>query len=535
MAEEAPYAHPKRVVLQTRVERWRAKLQKDSRLRRLYDRAALPVDEPTEFRVDAHTLASQLMPKDGDPAARAARAADILQEAQGIFQQAEDRAAGATDRATTLQEAVGIAATLLIAGAGLIVGQSALQGLGWVIAFALLLLGATVTLVMSGLRALAAASTIHVWYRPTAGDIVKRSQLPEAVARTRLAAETLIDYGYNTKVAGWKVAHLNASAWWYRIALAFIVSIAMLVGIYALFGTNHGSKPTPASQAHASVFGSTLGAPVRQRLPHRSDGDRGPLRGSWRSGRRLRRCTSGQCLCSRFSARSALHVRRSSPWSVDHHHPVHRPQRLEESDHHAYRGGLAKPAESPNLLRLSLMRLERLPSRRRTHGASELTRPPSAFPTDPASPHPDHDRPVLADAGVVAKALTELVIFDGAPDGRTEHRLQLRRLRGRLRLRASPEEFDVLAMGGLRARRVHPLAEVLTDTGNAQFFCKQWDARHELPSDLAAARADEAFEREDHPRQHDVHVVLPGEMLSSPQCPAESPRQATADASPSIQ
>lgn len=258
MAEEAPYAHPKRVVLQTRVERWRAKLQKDSRLRRLYDRAALPVDEPTEFRVDAHTLASQLMPKDGDPAARAARAADILQEAQGIFQQAEDRAAGATDRATTLQEAVGIAATLLIAGAGLIVGQSALQGLGWVIAFALLLLGATVTLVMSGLQALAAASTIHVWYRPTAGDIVKRSQLPEAVARTRLAAETLIDYGYNTKVAGWKVAHLNASAWWYRIALAFIVSIAMLVGIYALFGTNHGSKPTPASQAHASVLAPHL-------------------------------------------------------------------------------------------------------------------------------------------------------------------------------------------------------------------------------------------------------------------------------------
>jgi hypothetical protein len=97
---------------------------------------------------------------------------------------------------------------------------------------------------MSGLRALAAASTIHVWYRPTAGDIVKRSQLPDAVARTRLAAETLIDYGYNTKVAAWKVAHLDASALWYRIALAFIVSIAMLVGVYAVFGINHGSKTT---------------------------------------------------------------------------------------------------------------------------------------------------------------------------------------------------------------------------------------------------------------------------------------------------
>jgi hypothetical protein len=77
-----------------------------------------------------------------------------LQEAQNIFQGAEDRAAGATARATTLQEAVGIAATLLITGAGLIVGQTALQGAGWVVLFAVLLFGATLALVMSGLRAL---------------------------------------------------------------------------------------------------------------------------------------------------------------------------------------------------------------------------------------------------------------------------------------------------------------------------------------------------------------------------------------------
>jgi hypothetical protein len=180
-------------------------------VRRQYDRVALRVDEPSEFRVDAKTLAAELIPKDGTPAERATRADEILREAQGIFQQAEERAAGATTRATTLQEAIGIAGTLLITGAGLIVGQSALQGIGWVIAFAVLLFGATLALVMSGLRALAAASTIHVWYRPTARDIIKRSQLPEAVARTELAAETLIYYGYNTKVAAWKVAYLAAS------------------------------------------------------------------------------------------------------------------------------------------------------------------------------------------------------------------------------------------------------------------------------------------------------------------------------------
>lgn len=258
MADEAEYEHPKRKVRETWVERRRSKLSVDSKARQLFDRAALPVDEPTEFRIDAEALAQQLMPEQGDADETTARAKEILQEAQSIFQQAEDRAAGATTRATTLQGAVGIAATLLITGAGLIVGQSALQGLGWVIAFAVLLLGATVALAMSGVRALGAASAIHIWYRPTAGDIVRRSQLPPAIGRLELAAETLVDYGYNSKVAAWKVAYLDASAWWYRIALAFIVSIAMLVGVYAVFGANHSAKKQPAKatqKAHAKRTG----------------------------------------------------------------------------------------------------------------------------------------------------------------------------------------------------------------------------------------------------------------------------------------
>ncbi len=194
MAEEVGYTHPKRIVRQTRVERWRAKLPENSWRRRQFDRAALPVDEPTEFRGDGKTLARQLMPIDGTPAEKEARADEILREAQGIFQQAEDRAAGATSRATALADGVGIASAVLFAGAGFIIGQNALHGLGWVIAFALLLLGATVSLVMSGFRAVAASSTIHVWYRPTPEDIIHRSQRPRLLARLERAADNLVCY-----------------------------------------------------------------------------------------------------------------------------------------------------------------------------------------------------------------------------------------------------------------------------------------------------------------------------------------------------
>jgi hypothetical protein len=101
---------------------------------------------------------------------------------------------------------------------------------------------------MSGVRALGAASAIHAWYRPKAGDIVERSQLPQAEARLALAADTLVCYGYNTKAAAWKVSYLAAAAWWYRIALAFIVSMAMLVGVYAVFGVSHHTTSPPSTK-----------------------------------------------------------------------------------------------------------------------------------------------------------------------------------------------------------------------------------------------------------------------------------------------
>jgi hypothetical protein len=259
VADAAPagaYQHPNRQVPANWVESLRKKVPADWR-RDLFDAAARPVAEPTEFVVAEADLAKQLMPATGDKTVKAARAAEILQEAQNISRGAEDRAAGATARATTLQEAVGIAATLLITGAGLIVGQSALHGGFWVVLFALLLFGATLSLVMSGLRALGAASTIHQWYEPTAKDIIDRAQQPEAVARVNLAAGLLYCYGYNTKVASWKVSYLAAAAWWYRIALAFIVSIAMLVGIYAVVQSGQTTGKPKTMKRHTTTKTTT--------------------------------------------------------------------------------------------------------------------------------------------------------------------------------------------------------------------------------------------------------------------------------------
>jgi len=110
---------------------------------------------------------------------------------------------------------------------------------------------------MSGLRALGAASTIHQWYEPSAKDIIQRSQRPEALARVGLAASLLYCYGFNIKVASWKVAYLGAAAWWYRIALTFIVSIAMLVGVYAVVQAAQSSGTRQTSMTSTTATSAT--------------------------------------------------------------------------------------------------------------------------------------------------------------------------------------------------------------------------------------------------------------------------------------
>ena len=225
-----------------------------SRWRKLRDRFELGVDTPTEFLQGEEALVAELTPHEGNADADAKRSEEVLREAQHIYSTADERAAGATTRATTLQGAVAIATSLLLAGSGLVFDQAKLQGAGWRVGFAVLLLGATFALVMTGLRALSATSTIHRWHRPTAESIVSRTKLPETEARIRLAAETLVDYSFNTKIAAWKVAYLGAAAWWFRIALGVFLALALLLGTYAIFGPDQSvgaadtGKPPAAQQ-----------------------------------------------------------------------------------------------------------------------------------------------------------------------------------------------------------------------------------------------------------------------------------------------
>jgi hypothetical protein len=222
------------------VERLREKLPEKSRRRRYYDMLFLPVSDPVEFTEDHAELVAGLRPAPGPSADE--RSKEILAEAQAALASAESRGEGAERRATTLQGAVAIAASVLLAGAALLGDPTKVHGVGWRIGFALLLFVVTICLVAAGARALGATARIHIYHRPTPSDALRRAQLDPVEARIELAAETFKDSSYDEQIASWKVAYLAAAAWWFRGALFALLGLSAFVGVYVVFA-GHTNQP----------------------------------------------------------------------------------------------------------------------------------------------------------------------------------------------------------------------------------------------------------------------------------------------------
>jgi hypothetical protein len=149
------------------IERCRRRLAEGSLARRLYDRFFLPLDPPSEFTEPERELAERLMPRtlSGEPDLE--RCGEVLAEALAIYARPEERVDSAERRATTLQGAITIAASFLLAGAAFLADPGKVRGEGWRISLAAVLLTVIVCLLLAGFRALAATSRIHVFRRPT--------------------------------------------------------------------------------------------------------------------------------------------------------------------------------------------------------------------------------------------------------------------------------------------------------------------------------------------------------------------------------
>ena len=159
----------------------RAKHWRDDRhplLRGLADNIyRLPLDPPERFPQYFDDLELRLR-TDND-----ALADELLADAQSLYDDVETRIQSTEGRAATLQGTVAIAATVALAGVGLVLDPSKIHGSEWRAAFVVGLGLLVLLLVLTAFRATSAAARIFDYAPPSDDDILDRGSYQRRAPR----------------------------------------------------------------------------------------------------------------------------------------------------------------------------------------------------------------------------------------------------------------------------------------------------------------------------------------------------------------
>jgi hypothetical protein len=207
----------------------------------------LEVDTETAFPESQDELRASL--HTDDPSA----ATELLVEAEAAHDRLRSRVEGAERRATTLQGASAIAASLTLAAAGLLIDPTKLRGWVWQLLFGLAVLYITFALAMCAWRATLASSRVHNWVTPPDRDILDRPGQGIATARLERAIALLRAVGGNQRFARYKIAMLRAATEWIVRALVGLVALALLSALYSLFGPDPEPRSPTQRRSHGTL------------------------------------------------------------------------------------------------------------------------------------------------------------------------------------------------------------------------------------------------------------------------------------------
>lgn len=204
----------------------------DGWLRRRYDQLVVPAEPPERFATKSLDELAAELSTDDEQLARA-----VLAEAEATYQEPLDRIEAAERRATTLQGTVAVAASVATASAALVLNSAGLQGAGWRIAFAAVVLGFVVCLIASAARAVSVTGRMFSFEEPGIERIADRAQSGDhSAALTERAAELLRAFAVADMIGSVKVGLLRSAVWWFRRALIFLPLLVALICGYTLWG-----------------------------------------------------------------------------------------------------------------------------------------------------------------------------------------------------------------------------------------------------------------------------------------------------------
>lgn len=207
----------------------------------LWDYVMVPAEPPERFATESlGDLANKLKTTDEDVAAA------VLSEAEAAYSEPQQRIDSAERRATTLQGTVAIAASVALAGGGLLLDPSRIHGRCWRIAIVVLLALFVVCLLGCAVRALGATVRIFHFEEPGFTRITDRASMSSADAKTYRAAELLRAAAVADMIGSVKVGLLRSAAWWFRVALVLLVLLTTLVSAYAIWGAEPSAEASPS-------------------------------------------------------------------------------------------------------------------------------------------------------------------------------------------------------------------------------------------------------------------------------------------------
>lgn len=199
-------------------------------------RLFVPVPTSDDYKNEAEVF-DALKQKQGD------RSSTVLGEAREIFERPFQTTAGVERRASTLQGAIAIAATFVVAGGGLLLNTSEIQTGGWRIAFAVVFVLVIMCLVFSALRALRATSRVLVWHYPDEEDLLLRRTSGYASDHELAVAAALLHAGArNANNARYKVAQMRAAGHWLALALVGLLITAIVFLAYVVAGPAYSAS-----------------------------------------------------------------------------------------------------------------------------------------------------------------------------------------------------------------------------------------------------------------------------------------------------
>jgi hypothetical protein len=148
----------------------------------------------------------------------------------------DDRMVTAENKATTLMGTVAVAASLVIAGSGLILDSSKVAS-PWRSILMAMVAALLFFLLMCGYVASRALLRVFLIKGPQARSALKRAANDDRAAATRERAIDVLDRaGANLYVADYKLAQVRIAYRWYRLALASFFLLGLTLLAYAIFG-----------------------------------------------------------------------------------------------------------------------------------------------------------------------------------------------------------------------------------------------------------------------------------------------------------